>query len=241
MEKQLELRAGITLRQDSRFFALGEDTMLLSHFAAPRMGGLGLDLGAGQGFLGILVGLRRPDVRLQALELHPEAAGITADNAARAGLTLPVTCGDLRQLPPEVRDRFDFVLCNPPYFETARGKTAAGALAEARSDAGASIFEVCAAAAKALKTGGRLYLCFPASRLAGLFAALEQAGLAPKRLRFVHPRPRKEANLVLLDAVRQGGEGVTLLPPLYLRDEQNRLTPEYHEIYQMRTESEAGT
>ena len=28
---------------------------------------------------------------------------------------------------------------------------------------------------------------------------------------------------------------------LYLRDEQNRLTPEYHEIYQMRTESEAGT
>ena len=57
MEKQLELRAGITLRQDSRFFALGEDTMLLSHFAAPKMGGLGLDLGAGQGFLGILVGL----------------------------------------------------------------------------------------------------------------------------------------------------------------------------------------
>lgn len=236
MVKQLDIRPGVVLLQDDRFFALGEDTMLLSHFAQPKKNGLGLDLGAGQGFLGILAGLRRPDVRLEALELQPDAAQITAENALRAGLDIAVTCGDLRTLPNTLFDRYDFVLCNPPYFEQSRGKTAAGALAHARSDVGASISAVCAAAAKVLKTGGRLYLCFPASRLAGLFLALEQANIAPKRLRFVHPKPGKEANLVLLDGVKQGGEGLTLLPPLYLRDQHNQLTQEYHEIYEVRHE-----
>ena len=86
-----------------------------------------------------------------------------------------------------------------------------------------------------LKTGGRLYLCFPANRLAGLFSALEMAKLAPKRLRFVHPRPGKEANLVLLDAVKEGGEGLTLLPPLFLKDADGQPSKEYREIYEVRT------
>lgn len=233
MEKQLDIRPGVVLLQDDRFFALGEDTMLLSHFAAPKKAARGLDLGCGQGFLAVLTALRNPGVTLEALELHPEAAAIARDNALRAGLDIPVTCADLRQLPPAFSDRFDFVLCNPPYFEEGRGKTAQGALAQARSDLGASIGQVCAAAAKALKTGGRLYLCFPAARLAHLFSALEQARLAPKRLRFVHPKPGREANLVLLDAVCQGGPGVTVLPPLYLRTHSGETTEEYRQIYEV--------
>ena len=234
MQKQLELRPGVTLTQDGRFFPLGEDTMLLSAFAAPKKGALGLDLCAGQGFLGILAGLRRPDVRLEALELQEDACAIAADNARRAGLDIPVTCADLRQPLPQMHDRFDFVLCNPPYFEEGRGKVAQGAMGQARSDVGASIQEVCAAAFRCLKTGGRLYLCFPASRLADLCGSLASNQLALKRLRFVHPRPGKAANLALVDAVKQGGPGVSVLPPLFLRDEQNQTTGEYREIYEVR-------
>ena len=234
MVKQLDIRPGIVLLQADRFFPLGEATMLLSHFAAPRQNARGLDLCAGQGFLGILVGLRRPDVRLEALELQEDACAIAADNARRAGLDIPVTCADLRQPLPQMHDRFDFVLCNPPYFEEGRGKVAQGAMGQARSDVGASIQEVCAAAFRCLKTGGRLYLCFPASRLADLCGSLASNQLALKRLRFVHPRPGKEANLALVDAVKQGGPGVSVLPPLFLRDEQNQTTGEYREIYEVR-------
>jgi len=234
VQKLLELRPGVTLVQDGRFFPLGEDTMLLSAFAAPKRCARGLDLCAGQGCLGILCGLRRPDVALEAVELQEAACAIASDNVKRAGLDLPVTCADLRQPLPQLHDRFDFVVCNPPYFEEGRGKTAEGAMGQARSDLGANIFEVCHAAFRCLKTGGRLYLCFPANRLADLCGALEQNQLALKRLRLVHPRPGKDANLVLIDAVKQGGAGVTVLPPLFLRDEQNQTTGEYREIYEVR-------
>ncbi len=233
MVKQLDIRPGIVLLQDHRFFPLGEDTMLLSHFAAPKQGAYGLDLCAGQGYLGILTALRRPDLRLEALELLPEAAQIAHKNAFLANLDIPVACGDLRAL--TLSDRYDFLLCNPPYFEAARGKTAAGALAQARSDAGASIGEVCAAAARVLKTGGRFFLCFPAARLSDLCAALEQNRLALKRLRFVHPRPGREANLALIEAVKQGGPGLTVLPPLFLKDADGAPSEEYRTIYEVRT------
>ena len=98
MVKQLDIRPGIVLLQDDRFFALGEDTMLLSHFAAPRQNARGLDLCAGQGYLGILAALRRPDLRLEAVELVEEAAAIAHKNAFLAGLDIPVACADLRVL-----------------------------------------------------------------------------------------------------------------------------------------------
>ena len=94
---------------------------------------------------------------------------------------------------------------------------------------------MCAAAARVLKTGGRLYLCFPAQRLEALFTALGQADLAPKRLRFVHPRPGKEANLALVDAVFQGGPSLAVLPPLFLKDADGQPSEEYREIYEVRT------
>ena len=45
---------------------------------------------------------------------------------------------------------------------------------------------------------------------------------------------KKNANLALIDAVKQGGPGVTVLPPLFLRDERNQTTGEYREIYEVR-------
>ena len=89
-------------------------------------------------------------------------------------------------------------------------------------------------AAALLKTGGRLYLCFPAGRLEALFTALAGADLAPKRLRFVHPRPGREANLALVDAVYQGGPGLAVLPPLFLKDADGTPSQEYREIYEVR-------
>lgn len=233
MLKEVEIRPGLSLQSDSRFFPLTQDSVLLADFAAPQLRGCGLDLGIGQGFLAALTLLRAPKVTLEGLELIPEAAALAQRNLRRAGFSVPVTVGDLRALPGFMNGRYDFCLCNPPYFEAARGRISSGALGQARSDAGASIQEVCFAANRLLKTGGRFYLCFPAARLAALFFALEQMRFAPKRLRAVQETAAAPAKLVLLEARKQGGEGLTLLPPLLLREENGDPSPEYRRIYEV--------
>ena len=63
-----------------------------------------------------------------------------------------------------------------------------------------------------LKDRGRFCLCYPPARLAQLFAALSANRLAPKRLRLVRKTPETPPWLVLVDARKNGGAGLQILP-----------------------------
>ncbi len=75
-----------------------------------------VDVGAGSGAVALAVKDERPDAKVLATDLSPEAVELTCANAARLGLEVDVRQGDLLEpLPPELRGWVDLVLCNPPY------------------------------------------------------------------------------------------------------------------------------
>lgn len=233
MAKQPITVCGHTLWQDDRFFKLGQDTVLLSSFVTLRPGERALDLGAGAGFLGLLTLLRGEGYTLDGWELHPECAALANENYAACGLTDrgAVLQADLRDM--RVKQTYDVCLSNPPYFELHRGRLAAGgALANARSQQTAGIRDVCAAAKRAVRSGGRFYVCWKPEQAAALFAACREQGLTPKRMRLVHQRADKPANLLLLEARRDGGEGLLVEPPLILEDQHGEKTAAWHAAYQ---------
>lgn len=222
---------GYTLWQDDRFFKLGQDTVLLSAFASLRPGERALDLGAGAGFAGLLTLLRNPGT-VDGWELDPDCAALANENYTACGLRDrgTVTCADLREA--RVQRTYDVCLSNPPYFEPNRGKIAGGeALANARCQQTASIEDVCAAARRAVRSGGRFYICWKPEQAASLFAACAANGLTPKRMQLVHQRADKPANLLLLEARRDGGAGLTVEPPLILEDAQGNKTAAWHAAY----------
>ena len=74
--------------------------------------------------------------------------------------------------------------------------------------------ELAKAAAHALKYGGRLALCHRADRLAELVYTLHEYNLEVKRIQPVSGTPSAAPYLVLVEAVKGGKAGVTLLPTL---------------------------
>ena len=75
-----------------------------------------VDVGAGSGAVALAVKNERPDAKVLATDLSPEAVELTCANVARLGLEVDVREGDLLEpLPPELRGWVDLVLCNPPY------------------------------------------------------------------------------------------------------------------------------
>lgn len=50
--------------------------------------------------------------------------------------------------------------------------------------------------------------------------------LEPKRIQFVYPKHGKEANTLLIEAMKDGKPDLKILPPLYVYDDQNEYTPE---------------
>lgn len=217
---------GLTLRQDDRFFKLGQDSVLLSSFAKPRRNAKVLDLGCGTGALALLI--YRPDLTITGLELQPEPLELFRASIAENGVDIAAVQGDLRAIRTIFpHGSMDYVICNPPYFDRTAGKSAPSPEKRtARQDGTCTVEEVAVATSFVLHTGGKAAFVFRPERLWVLLQALDRVRLVPKRLRFVHQNAAAAPSAVLVEC-RKGGspEGLNVEPPLLVDSE------EYQRIY----------
>ena len=217
---------GLTLRQDDRFFKLGQDSVLLSSFAKPRRNAKVLDLGCGTGALALLI--YRPDLTITGLELQPELLELFRASIADNGVDIAAVQGDLRAIRTIFpHGSMDYVICNPPYFDRTAGKSAPSPEKRtARQEGTCTVEEVAVATSFVLHTGGKAAFVFRPERLWVLLQALDRVRLVPKRLRFVHQNAAAAPSAVLVEC-RKGGspEGLNVEPPLLVDSE------EYQRIY----------
>jgi ribosomal protein L3 glutamine methyltransferase len=84
--------------------------------------GKALDLCTGNGSLAILLAMACPDIHVSACDISLPALAVASRNLDRHGLTSQVELfeGDLWDALPEPHDdnRFDLIICNPPYVNT---------------------------------------------------------------------------------------------------------------------------
>ncbi|MFH1020814.1 MAG: methyltransferase, partial [Pseudomonadota bacterium] len=207
-------------RQGYRFSV---DAVLLAHFPAPEPEARILDLGAGCGVVSLILSHRCPMAHLVALEVQPRLAEVIRRNMAingleRRGTVIEGDCRRIAALLPQ--GSCDWVAANPPYYPAGSGRHRPETeRAKARHEILGGIAEMAQAAAFALKTGGRAAFVYPATRAETLLGDLRENGLEPERLRMVHPWPGAEAGLVLVEAVKEGGEGgegLAVLPPFFI-------------------------
>jgi tRNA1(Val) A37 N6-methylase TrmN6 len=172
---------------------------------------------------------------MDGIELDPAAAALCRENLAANGLEdrVGVVPGDLR----ESRRFFpaggyDLVVSNPPYFPLGGGEAARDPRrAAARDERCCTLPELCDAASFLCRFGGLFALVHRPERLGELFMALSGAGLEPKRLRLVCPRPASRPSLVLVEARRGGKPGLAVLPSLFLMEENGGESAETRKIY----------
>ena len=70
-----------------------------------------------------------------------------------------------------------------------------------------------------------------ASRLVDIMSLMRHYRIEPKRIRFVHPKEGAEANMVLIEGIRDGKPDVRLLPPLIVYNNNNEYCKELMDIY----------
>lgn len=228
-------RNGYRIIQKSDGFCFGMDAVLLSGFARAKKGDRVLDLGTGTGIIPILMRAKTEASEFKALELLPEMAEMAARSVVLNGLqdTIEIQEGDICRA-SEIFGAgvFDVVTSNPPYMPVGRGLVNPDdKKAAARHEVFCTFEDVAGEAAKVLKPGGHFYLVHRPSRLAEFFETLRRHKLEPKRMKFVHPYREKEANMVLIDAVKGGKPYLRLEAPVIVYQEAGKYTNEIYEIY----------
>ena len=82
-----------------------------------------------------------------------------------------------------------------------------------------------------LKSGGRFYLVHRPHRLIDILTGMRKYGLEPKRMKMVHPYRDKDANMVLIEAVRGGRPYLKEEAPIIVYERPGVYTREILDIY----------
>lgn len=226
-----------TLRiiQSSTVFSYSLDAVLLANFARiPLKKGNILDLCSGNGAIPLLLS-RRTNATIKGLEIQERLVGMANRSVKLNELedTLSFIHGDLKVRHKELQQSyFDTVTCNPPYFKTLT-KTEQNKndyLTIARHEVCCTLEDVISACKLYVKPGGKVSMVHRPNRLVDILTLFRKYNIEPKRLQFVFPKEGEEANILLVEGIRDGNPGLTTLSPLYIYEQDDRYTQAANKI-----------
>ena len=178
-----------------------------------------LDVGCGCGILGLLLA-RDFNCALSCIDIQPQNCELAQINAGANGIKASIICADFFKdwesgnsagnskensvgnsagnfrIPSQ---SFERIICNPPFYDFGGENKNA----HKNTSRNASSFDISAFASKCSKLlapKGELVLCYDARLIDRLLQALLEAGLKPIKLAFLHSKPSKPANVVLVVA-----------------------------------------
>lgn len=228
-------RNGYGIIQKKDGFCFGMDAVLLSGFARVKKGERAIDLGTGTGIIPILLEAKNEGKEYIGLEIQEDMADMAFRSVVFNHLEekISVVKGDIKEAGKLFgKSTFDVVTSNPPYMNDAHGlKNPDLPKAIARHEVLCTLEDVVREAAGLLKPGGRFYMVHRPRRLTEIIMMLTKYKLEPKRMKMVHPFVDKEANMVLIEAVRGGGSMMIVEAPVIVFKEPGVYSDEICDVY----------
>ena len=202
--------------QDTALYRFTSDAVLLARFLSAKRGERVADFCAGSGVVGLhFYAENRGVEHVTLFEMQPRLAELSARTVALNGLEEVFTVENVRlqDIPARYCEAFSLILCNPPY---ERGGFAAADAEKAlcKKEIALPLEDLCAAASRCLKFGGRFALIHRADRLAELVYTLHARRLEVKKIRPVCGKAGDKPHAVPVAAVKGGKPGTEFLPAL---------------------------
>jgi tRNA1Val (adenine37-N6)-methyltransferase len=216
----------LALWQRSRGYRFGLDALLLAtdlpKLKHPERACV-LELGAGQGAVGLSIAARQHHRQVMLVERNPSMLALLNENvehnAARFGeVDVSTHALDVREHRAHLSSHCaDLIVCNPPYFPQGhRRESADEERADAHHERHGSLADFLRAAAYLLNHRGFCKLILPPWRL-GAFHEAIMGDLKLLSLRFLHAAPGDPAYLMEAVLRRGGGPDLEVRAPLHVR------------------------
>ena len=211
---------GLKIIQAWDSYRFSVDSILLLNFIRLKNYENVIDLGTGSGIIPLLLFAKRKGLSIYGIEIQKDLADMARRSVELNKLQNDITIiqEDFRNLKNIFKNQqFDIVVSNPPYLSPGQGKiNPSSSRAIARHEIKGDLEDIIAVSNYLLKNKGRIYLIYKSAKLIKLVIALKKYGIEPKVIKFIHPRPGENANLVLLEGIKSGKEELKIKDPIFL-------------------------
>lgn len=229
------LAEDLRIIQSPSVFAFSLDAVLLARFVyVPIQKGKLIDLCSGNGVIPLFLSTRTKGSVI-GVEIQERLYNMAVRSIQYNKLEERISMihGDLKDMPKSLGfGKFDIVTCNPPYFPTPAKKeiNENEHLAIARHEILCTLEDAIKASSQLVRQGGKVAFVHRPGRLIDIIELMRKYRLEPKRVQFVYPKQGKEANTLLIEAIKDGSPDLKIEKPLIVYNEENEYTPELREI-----------
>jgi tRNA1Val (adenine37-N6)-methyltransferase len=225
----------IRIYQSKTGYRFSVDALLLFDFVNIKAVKKIADLGAGSGVIGLLLAKKYLKADVFMFEIQNALAELAERNVSlnNLGDRVRVVRADIKGYVSEgLSGSFDVVVSNPPFRKNKSGRlNLEDEKTVARHEIAVCLDDFIRFSRILLRERGRFCMIHHPSRLAEHIRKLQEKGLEPKRVRFVHSNISTEAKMVLMEAVKGGRAGLVVERPFYLYNADGSYTAETMEMY----------
>lgn len=222
--------------QSQQVFSFSIDAILLAKFVyVPIQKGKIIDLCTGNGVIPLALS-KRTKAKITGVEIQERLYDMAVRSVQLNDLDqqLDMELSDINNITEKYNNsQFDVVTCNPPYFKTAceeeLNKNRHYAIA--RHEIYCTLEDVIRISSRLVKQKGKVALVHRPGRLSDITALMLKYNIEPKRIQLVYPKMGKEANMVLVEGIKNGKQDLKVLPPIFVYNDHNEYTEQFKEIY----------
>ena len=219
----------LNIVQDTQMFSFSLDSVLLPNFITlnKKVEKI-LDIGCGNGPIPLILSTKT-NAKIIGVEIQPEVAALANESVKLNNLNnqIQIINDDINNLVKNLEtEMFDVITCNPPFFKALETSNfnQSDYKTIARHEVNLTIEQVIKISRKLLKNKGILGIVHRPERLMEILFLLNENNLIPKKIKFVYPRFNSEANMVLIEAKKNGNPGLKVLEPLFFHQDNGDYT-----------------
>lgn len=225
----------LKIYQDNEFFKFSLESVLLPNFVNINLRDkMILDLCSGNAPIPLILSTKTK-AKIYGVELQKEVYEL-----ARKSVEINNKQDQIEVLNEDVKnlknifhgDMFDIITVNPPYFKVSdKSLTNKNNIkANARHENTLNLEELLSIVVYLLKNNASFYMVHRTERLIEIIEKLKKYNLTPKSLQFIHSYKDSESKLFMIKAVKNGGDGMKVLEPLYVHNEDGSYSNSVKEI-----------
>ena len=231
------LNKNLKIIQRTDFFNFSLDSLLVANFLSVGRGvNKIVDLGTGNGAIPLFLS-ERTKAKITGIEIQKISADLAKRNIELNNLSeqIEIINDDMKNWKKYFKTGSqDAVVSNPPFFKFHGNEELFNDLDQltlARHEISITLEEIIETASFLLKDKGYFAMVHRPDRFLEILDTMREYGIVPKKVRFCHSKIDKQAKILLVEGIKFGAEGLTVLPPLISHDSDGKYSQEVLELF----------
>lgn len=223
--------------QDNEMFSFSLDSVLLPNFVTLNKNiNKILDIGCGNAPIPLILSTKTK-AKILGIEIQKEVFSLATASIEINNLNnqIDIINQDVNEwYKKEESDTFDVIVSNPPYFKVSETSNLnkSDYKTIARHEVNLTLEQLLKISKKLLKNNGVLGLVHRPERLLEIVNLMQKYNIEPKKIQLVYPKKNMEANVLLIEGVKNGKQGLKILPPIYTHNEDGSYTDEIQIMFE---------